>query len=184
MLAPNFTPFPTLTTPRLILRKITTDDVSELLVIRSDERIMKYIDRPRAKTNEDVIAFINLINNNEKNNDSINWAICLKDDPKLIGNVCFWRIEKENYRAEIGYVLHYDHWQKGIMNEVIKEVIKYGFQEMKLHSIEANINPDNEASAKLLEKNNFVREAYHKENYFFEGKFLDSVIYSLLAPKQ
>ncbi|HWY10373.1 MAG TPA: GNAT family protein [Bacteroidia bacterium] len=184
MLTPNFTPFPTLTTPRLILRKITTDDVPELLIIRSDERIMKYIDRPRAKTNDDVIAFINLINNYEKNNDAINWAISLKDDPKLIGNVCFWRIEKSNYRAEIGYTLHPDHWHKGIMNEVIKEVINYGFNIMKLHSIEANINPANEASAKLLEKNKFVREAYLKENYFFEGKFLDSVIYSLLEPKK
>ena len=42
------------------------------------------------------------------------------------------------------------------MNEVIKEVINYGFNEMKLHSIEANINPENKSSAKLLEKNNFV----------------------------
>ena len=183
MLAPDFTPFPILTTSRLVLRKITTDDVPELFIIRSDERIMKHIDRPRAKTNEDVNAFINLINNFEKNNDAINWAICFKDNPKLIGNVCFWRIEKENYRAEIGYTLHYDYWGKGIMNEVIKEVINYGFKEMKLHSIEANINPENEASAKLLEKNKFTREAYHKENYFFEGKFLDTVIYSLIAPK-
>ncbi len=52
---------------------------------------------------------------------------------------------------------------------------------MNLHSIEANVNPGNTASIKLLEKNNFTREAYFKENYFYDGKFLDTAIYSLLA---
>jgi ribosomal-protein-alanine N-acetyltransferase len=59
-------------------------------------------------------------------------------------------------------------------------VLKYGFEVLKLHSIEANVNPENIASIKLLEKNNFVREAYFRENYFYNGKFLDSAIYSLV----
>ena len=61
-------------------------------------------------------------------------------------------------------------------------VLDYGFTTMLLHSVEANVNKDNAASMKLLAKNNFVREAYFKENYFYNGRFLDSVIYSLLAP--
>jgi ribosomal-protein-alanine N-acetyltransferase len=59
-------------------------------------------------------------------------------------------------------------------------VLYYGFEFMKLHSVEANVNPDNTPSIKLLERNNFSREAYFKENYFYDGKFLDTVIYSLL----
>ena len=66
------------------------------------------------------------------------------------------------------------------MSEAIEKVIQFGFNNMKLHSIEANINPDNLASAQLLKKFKFVKEAYFKENYFFNGKFLDSEIYSLL----
>ncbi|MGE5859464.1 MAG: GNAT family N-acetyltransferase, partial [Ignavibacteria bacterium] len=58
--------------------------------------------------------------------------------------------------------------------------LNYGFKVMNLHSIEANVNPDNKASIRLLERNNFTREAYFKENYFYNGKFLDSAIYSLL----
>jgi RimJ/RimL family protein N-acetyltransferase len=68
------------------------------------------------------------------------------------------------------------------MQEAMIIVIDYGFRAMHLHSIEANVNPDNAASIKLLQRNNFVREAYHKENYYFNGKFLDSAIYSLLTP--
>ncbi len=182
MLAPNFTPFPTLTTDRLVLRKITMEDAPELFIQRTDERIMKYIERPRPASIDDTYAFINLIAEREKNNDLVTWGITLKNDTKLIGTVCFLNIQKENYRSELGYALHPDHWGKGIMNEVLEAVINYGFKEMILHSIEANINPANIGSQKLLEKQGFVREAYFKENFFWQGKFLDGAIYSLLAP--
>ncbi|MDQ6787925.1 MAG: GNAT family N-acetyltransferase, partial [Acidobacteriota bacterium] len=101
----------------------------------------------------------------------------------MIGTINFWKIKKENYRAEIGYMLDADYHGRGIMNEAIRAVLRFGFGEMNLHSVEANVNPDNAASIRLLEKNGFVREAYFKENYFFGGKFLDSAIYSLLAPR-
>jgi ribosomal-protein-alanine N-acetyltransferase len=52
---------------------------------------------------------------------------------------------------------------------------------MKLHSVEANVNPANNSSIKLLKKNKFVKEAHYKENYFYDGKFLDSAVYSLLS---
>ncbi|MDO8550886.1 MAG: GNAT family protein [Ignavibacteria bacterium] len=53
---------------------------------------------------------------------------------------------------------------------------------MKLHSIEGTVNPNNLPSIKLLEKNNFIREAYFKENFYYNGKFLDTAIYSLINP--
>lgn len=184
MLALNFTPFPTLTTDRLILRKITLEDAPELFFMRTDDRVMKYIERPRPATINETIEFINKIDGLEKSNDLITWGIALKNEPKLIGTVCYLNIKKENYRSELGYALHPDFHNKGIMNEVLTAVIDYGFKVMKLHSIEANINPANIASQKLLEKHEFVREAYFKENFFWQGKFLDSAIYSLLNPNR
>ena len=182
MLAPNFTPFPTLTTDRLVLRKITLEDAPELFFMRTDDRVMKYIERPRPSNISETIEFINKIDGLEKSNDLITWGITLKNQPKLIGTVCYLNIKKENYRSELGYAMHPDHWGKGIMTEVLEAVIDYGFNEMKLHSIEANINPANTGSQKLLEKNGFVREAYFKENFFWQGQFLDSAVYSLLNP--
>jgi ribosomal-protein-alanine N-acetyltransferase len=76
-----------------------------------------------------------------------------------------------------------EHNGKGIVTEAIKAVIKYGFETLKLHSIGAVIDPENVASAKVLKKNGFVKEAHLKENEFFEGRYLDSVIYSLLNKK-
>jgi ribosomal-protein-alanine N-acetyltransferase len=71
-------------------------------------------------------------------------------------------------------------WNKGLMSEAIKKVLDFGFNTMELHSIQANIDPNNMVSAAILKKFNFEREAYFKENFFFNGKFMDSEIYSLL----
>ena len=116
------------------------------------------------------------------NNNGITWAITLQDVPQLIGTIGYWKLDKENYRSEIGYMIQPEFQGKGLMQEAMTTVIGYGFSTMKLHSIEANVNPANEASIKLLERNKFVQEAYFKENYYYDGRFLDSVIYSLLAP--
>jgi ribosomal-protein-alanine N-acetyltransferase len=145
---------------------------------------MQYIDRPMAESIEDALALILKIDESLKANDGITWAICLKNDSRLIGTIGYWRLDKPNYRAEIGYMLLPQMQGKGLMHEAITEVIKYGFEGMNLHSIEANVNPLNEVSKKILEKNGFVQEAYFKENYYYDGKFLDSCIYSLVKKSE
>jgi len=176
----NFTPFPNLETERLQLRRVANDDVNEIFALRSDKETMKYIPRPLVKTKEDALEHIALIDSKIENNEGINWAITLKNDPKLIGLIGHYRIKPEHYRAEIGYMLLPEYHGKGIITEAIKEVVKYGFETMKLHSIEAVIDPENFISEKVLLKNGFVKEAHLRENECFEGRFLDTVIYSIL----
>ncbi|MCX6292261.1 MAG: GNAT family protein [Bacteroidetes bacterium] len=161
-----------------MLRKIVMEDVQELFALRSDERVMQYIDRPRAKTIDDAMNLFKIMDDALTNHTAVTWAITMKGAGRLEGTIGFWRIEKENHRAEIGYLLNPALQGKGFMQEAMTAVIDYGFRLMRLHSIEANVNPGNASSKKLLEKNGFVQEAYFRENYFFEGKFLDSVIYS------
>jgi [ribosomal protein S5]-alanine N-acetyltransferase len=68
----------------------------------------------------------------------------------------------------------------GIVSEALKKVVEYGFNEMKLHSIEAILDPKNRGSEKVLLKNGFVKEGHFIENEYYEGRFLDSMVYSLL----
>lgn len=182
MLELNFHPFPILTTERLVLRQVTDDDAREMFFLRSDERVLKYIDREPAKSVDEALEFIRMLNNFLDNNESINWAMSLKDDPKLVGNICFWNIQKEHYRTEIGYAMHPDFQGKGLMSEAMAAVLNYGFSDLGFHSVEANVNPDNQASINILLRNGFTREAYFKENYYYNGKFIDSAIYSLITP--
>lgn len=180
MLTISFNPFPNLETERLLLRRVVPTDVKEIFALRSNSETMKYIPRPLLKTDEDALEHVAMIDSKIDTNEGINWAITLKDNPKLIGIIGHYRIKPEHFRAEIGYMLLPEYHGKGIISEAVKEAIRYGFQVMKLHSIEAVIDPENQASAKVLEKNGFVKEAHFKENEYYDGRFWDSVVYSLL----
>ena len=181
MLQPNFYPFPQIETERLFLRKLKNEDADEIFNLRSDENVMKYIGKDPITSINEAMDFIQLVNNSLSTNFGITWAITLKENPgKLIGTIGHWRLMKEHYRAEVGYMLSPQFWKKGIMKEALIKVIDYGFNEMKLHSIEAHINPENAASAGILEATGFVREAYFKEDFFYKGEFSDTAIYSRL----
>ncbi len=181
MLELNFSSFPEIQTNRLFLRRMDEEDLAEIFFLRSNEEAMKYIDRPRAVTLKDAENHLNLINESINNNEAISWAIALKENPaKLIGNIGYWRMKKEHYRAELGYMLHPGFWRKGIMKEAIIAVLDYGFNTMNLHSVEANINAENDASAAILEATGFIKEAHFKEDFFFDGIFRDTIIYSKL----
>ncbi|HEX6914568.1 MAG TPA: GNAT family protein [Chitinophagaceae bacterium] len=182
----TFTPFPELRTSRLLLRQVKNKDAAVMLALRSDDQVMRYIDRPRASNLTEAQQFIQLIHDGITNISGITWAMSLADDRsgKMIGTIGFWRIDKANHRAEIGYMLSPQHFRKGLMNEAMAQVLHYGFNTMQLHSVEANVNPGNQASASLLQKHGFVQEAYFRENYYFNGRFLDSSIYCLLNPNR
>jgi ribosomal-protein-alanine N-acetyltransferase len=180
MLSINFTPFPNLETERLYLRRVDKNDASRILELRSNVETMKYIPRPLLKSTEDALDHIAMINAKIESSEGINWAITLKNDSKLIGIIGFYRIKPEHFRAEIGYMLLPAFSGNGIISEAINEVMNYGFNEMHLHSVEAIIDPNNLGSAKVLQKNGFIKEAHLKENEFYEGRFLDNVIYSRL----
>ena len=180
MLVFNFSPFPNLETNRLNLRRLKSEDVSEILALRSNPEIMQFIPRPLIKTKEEALEFIAIMDTNIDTNTVINWAITTKKDDRLIGMIGFYRMKPENYRAEVGYILSPEFHGKGIITEALEKVIQFGFEEMGLNSIEAVIDPENFGSEKVLLKNNFVKEGHFKEHTFFDGKFLDSVFYSLL----
>ncbi len=180
MLTINFTPFPILETERLLLRRLTNEDVDEVFALRSNPVLMQYIPRPLATSKEEVLAHIQLINDKIDANEGINWAIRLKESPKMIGIIGHYKLQIENQRSEIGYMLLGKYNNKGIVSEAINEVLKYGFDLLNLHSVESIIDPRNSASERVLQKNGFVKEAHFIENEFAMGKFWDGVVYSLL----
>ena len=180
MLTINFSTFPELETERLKLRRADLNDINGLFAMRSDAEIMKYIPRPVAENLEEISEFLKLTDEKINTNEMINWVITLKDDPKMMGTIGYYHIKPEHYRAEIGYMLLPEFQGRGYVTEAINEVTKYGFKNMELHSIEAVIDPANLASAKVLEKCNFIKEGYFKESEFYNGQFIDTVIYSKL----
>ena len=120
----KFIPFPTLKSERLILRKPEESDSPQVFLLRSDERVLKHLGREPIQTEEEAIQFIRSINQFLEKSQSILWGIALQSDPDLlIGTICFWNLQPENYRAEIGYVLHPDFWGQRIMKEAIRTAV-------------------------------------------------------------
>ena len=166
--------FPLLTTERFILRSLALEDAPEILRIRSDDRVNKYLDRPKATSIEDALAFIRKI---QAGTGSFYWAISLKDNNTLMGSICLWNIVIEKKSGEIGYELHPDYQGKGIMQEAITAVIKYGFETAGLNVITALLSPDNEKSIRLLERNDFVKDTSFE--YISEEELDNQVAYIL-----
>ncbi len=176
----NFSKFPILTTDRLILREVEDGDVDEVFFLRSDKEIMKYIPRPPAQTKKDALDHIEVLRKAKENQEGINWAITQKGNNTLIGIVGLFRINKVDFRAEIGYILNPEFHGKGIISEALQKIIEFGFEQVNFHTLTAIIDPRNTASEKVLQRANFIKEAHFKEDCFYEGEFLDSVHYSIL----
>jgi ribosomal-protein-alanine N-acetyltransferase len=180
MLEFNFNPFPIIYTERLVLRQLTISDSQHFFELNTNDAVLKYLEFLRMKTIEDASQKIDKHTAEIGNNENIIWAISTKENPKLIGTICLFHFKKKHYRGEIGYMLHPNFWRKGILQECINVVLNFGFDVLNLHSIEAIVDPENEPSIGLLEKNKFVREAYFKEDFYQNEKFCDTAVYSLL----
>ena len=175
-----FNEFPVLQTERFNLRSFTKDDTADFFFMRSSEEVMQFIDIARHKTAEDTEKMIDKIFQMFKEKTGINWIIEDKISKAVAGYCLLFKIDRTNCRAEIGYALKPEFWGKGIAKEVIDKMSEFGFNEMNLHSIEANINPNNINSRKVLVKAGFKKEANFRENYFYNGRFLDSEIYCMI----
>lgn len=176
----SFDPFPVLETERLVLGAISKSQAVPLLRLRSEDAVMRYIERPRANSLEEVYTFIEAVEEIHAKEEGFTWTISMKDDNRFVGNIGFFRIKKEVWRGELGYAMLPEFWGKGIMSEAIQKALEFGFNTIGFNSIEADINPANEASAKILLKNGFRKEGYIRENVFWNDRFLDTEMYGLL----
>jgi len=151
----SFLPFPTLTTERLVLRRLSIEDENEIYKLRSDPRGNKYIDRKPCETIEDARMFIENVDQNINENRLIYWAITMADSARLVGTIGLFHFSDEKNNCELGYELLSDFQRQGIMSEAVLRVIEYGVRTIGLEEIEAFTHKDNRNSIKLLEKCGF-----------------------------
>ncbi|WP_227699048.1 GNAT family N-acetyltransferase [Spirosoma radiotolerans] len=150
-----FTPFPILKTERLTLRQVGMNDEQEIVALRSDREVNKYLGRQPSNTIDEVRNFINQINENSLKNDSIYWAITVSNHPDLIGAIGLFGFSEKQGNCEIGYELLPAYQGQGIMQEAVRAVIDYAFATINVQAIEATLHPTNQRSIKLLEKFSF-----------------------------
>ncbi len=175
-----FRDFPNLESERLFLRKLELKDAPDVQLIRSDEKVMAYMDSERHTTLQHSENFIAAKLKMYEERTGIFWAVIEKSTNTFIGDFAFFKIDKNHSRAEIGYTLKPKFWGKGLMKEAMLSIFNFGFRDLDLHSLEANINPENHNSRTILTKMGFKKEGYFRESYYYNGAYLDCEIYSLL----
>lgn len=148
--------FPTLETTRLILREISVDDWPHLAYLRSDEQVNTYTNRKLTHNKEEALSFIQHLQEDQKNEKMLYWAICPKETNRMIGSICLWHFSEDRSRAEVGCDLHPLHQGMGIMQEALSRILKFAFHELYIQEIEAYTHRNNKASRKLLKKNGFT----------------------------
>ncbi len=161
MKSKSFTPFPILNTKRLTLRQLSTDDDQNILELRSDPEINKYLDRQESKT---TAPLYHRVNDNTTRNDSVYWAITLTSSGKFVGTICLFNFSDEKYQCETGYELLINFQRQGIMKEAMDKVIDYVFQALGFHQMEAFTHKNNRNSTKLLTKFDFKKTGSDEEN--------------------
>lgn len=165
---------PILKTKRLILNQVKLSDVEEVFFSRSNAELMQYIKREPYTEKQQAVDFIEMIMKQVEDNVSVNWALRSSENGKMMGSICIWNFSEDRKTGELGYDLLPDFQGKGFMDEAVKAVINFGFNELNLTQIEAFTSQYNEASKALLLKNNFVLNTER-----FEESNLDNRIFEL-----
>ena len=175
-----FTHFPTLTTNRLHLRQLQSTDADALFAIRSDPVGVEFMGQEPHQTLEDTQKLIRRLQTSYEQCNSLSWGITLKGGDTVIGTCMLFSFNVDFHYAEIGYDLHRNYWRQGITSEAVSAVLTYGFTDLDLHRIEADIAPENTRSKNLLLKLGFTFEGNLRQRYYFRGQFEDEHYYGLL----
>lgn len=168
-------------TERLELKKLDDKDAAGLLEIFSDPEVMKYWNTPPWNSIEQARQFISTSADAMRNLSSLTLGIYCKETKQLQGKVMLFNYDKESRRAELGFGIKRESWGKGIVFEASSALVEYAFNQLNLRRLEAEIDPDNTASGKALERLGFEQEGLLKQRWEIGGIVSDSAIYGLLA---
>lgn len=166
-------------TARLTLRPLTQADVGPLFEIHSDPEAMRYWSAPAWTSDERGRAMLARDLDPELT-DHLRLGIETSSSGRLVGTCSFFKIDAQCRRAELGYMLASQAWGHGYMQEALGAFIDYGFAELALNRIEADTDPRNERSMRLLEKLKFVKEGHFRERWIVGEEVCDSAMYGLL----
>jgi len=169
-------------TERLALRRFAESDIEDTFRnYGSDPLVNRYISFAPCSTIEGTREFIGgHIIRYMDDPDFYGWAISL--DGKVIGSIGLFDIDKESESCEIGYSLGSRWWGKGYATESVNAVLRYAFESIRLHRVQATYHPDNRASARVLDKVGMKYEGTIRDGQRNpDGTFIDLILCARLS---
>lgn len=174
-------PFPELTTERFLLRELESRDAKDLFQILSDDDVMYYYGSDPLVTVYEAKNVISYFKEQFAQGKAIRWAIADRQTNRLIGTIGYHNWLAQYHRAEIGFEVSQEWWQKGVAYEAAGAVLSHGFDHFGLHRISALVAPENVASNALVQKLGFQAEGLLEDYAYSHGRFMDLTMYRMLA---
>lgn len=171
---------PTIETERLLLRKITLNDASDMFEYGSDPQVSEYTTWSTHTSIEDTKYFIRSLLKMYKRRELVDWGIVHKAEKKFIGTCGYVEWSMTHSRAEMGYAISRKYWNQGYMSEAVNAIMEFGFREMLLNRIQAKCKVSNIGSARVMEKVGMQLEGILRQQIFVKGEYWDLKIYSIL----
>ena len=172
---------PVLETPRLRLRPYRADDAQAMFELYSDPRVMRYWSFPAWVDVAQARAYLEHARAGMDSGEIFPWAIAEGASDRLIGALTLFSLHVDQRRAEIGYSLAPDFQGRGLAEEALRCALQFAFQQLGLCRMEADIDPRNTASCRLVERLGFQREGLLRKRWKVNGEDCDTAFYGLLA---
>ncbi len=170
----------TLRTERLLLRPFVPADAGALFRVFSDPDVMRYwssapwqsVDRAHDMIARDQAAM--------RAGEYLRLGLEIIGTAELVGMCTLFNFVAQCRRAELGYGMSKQHWGHGYMHESLTALLDFGFGDLNLYRVEADIDPRNLASTRSVERLGFLKEGHLRERWIVEGEVSDTSLYGLL----
>lgn len=172
---------PTIKGTHVQLRQLSLADLDDLHEVFSDVPASRYWSRPAFTEIAQTRDYLAAIDAGRERGDLLQWGIEHLGQARIIGTTTLFHIDREQGRAEIGYILKSSHWGQGFANEALTALLLHAREQMGMRRINADVDPRNAASLRCIERLGFVREGYARELWVVAGEVQDSVLLGLLT---
>ena len=172
---------PTLDGARVRLRAPRAADAADVLAVFGDAGHLRYWSHGPLADLGAARAYVDGVGAGWRERRLFQWAVTEPPADRLVGTVTLVEWDREHRRAEVGFIVHPAHAGRGLATDAVRTALRFGVAEMGLHRVEADVDPDNAASLRLLERLGFRREGLLRDRWFTFGTWKDTVLLGLLA---
>lgn len=166
---------------KIYFKELRIEDAQEIHHYASDQEVSRFIGWNLMSTLEETSQFVEIMLKRESAGTHLYSSIVEKSTQAIIGTAIIFNFDQEANQAEIGYVLHKDHWGKGYGTEIVALMSDFAFKSLNLHKLHAIVVHANIGSARILEKNRYELEGRLKDHYFIEDKYYDALLFGKIT---
>lgn len=175
-----FDDMPRLETPRLILRRLEMRDAPDLFDYSRDPQVAKHVLWDAQTSVSEARAYVRYMLRRYRAGEPASWGIEEKETGRVVGTIGYMWYQRDNNACEVGYSLARRRWNRGYMTEALAEVLRFSFEELGVHRVEAQHEVENAASGAVMRKCGMRKEGTLRGRLYNKGRYVDVDLYAML----